>query len=353
MHKINKIACYVLTQSGLTIAENIAKNLEISIFSNKGLGCTDHVVFDSLKKCVQENFSKFQAHIFITATGIAIRCIAAHLKHKSVDPAVLVCDQQGKFVISLLSGHWGGANFLARHIAEILDAEPIITTATDIENVPSIDIMALNSNFTILDWDKIKTINMALLEGQKVQLVDPMHDFNAYKDNFKTISLEQVNLSEPAVAISWEKIKEGNKLLRLCPAVLHIGIGFKKYVGSDDIYKALECLFAKLDLEIKSIARLASVSIKQDQPAMHTLSQKLPCPLIFFNAEELAKVEILSPSDKAAQIFNVPQISVCESSALLSAGNNSILIQKKFKYQNIITLAIAMDKHIFANTKNI
>lgn len=347
MGNADKIACYALTQSGLDIAKSIAKVLNISIFTSKGLSYESCTVFDSLKKCVGENFCKFQAHIFITATGIAIRCIATHIVHKSIDPAVIVCDHKGKFVISLLSGHWGGANLLAKNIAKILDATPVITTATDLENVPSIDIIALDYNYTILDWDKVKLINMALLEGKKIQLIDPVNALNACKSNFTAIAQEQINFSEPAVAVHWEKIKECPKLLRICLPALHVGIGFRRHVNADEILKALEESFEMLNLEIKSIARLASVSIKQDQPAMHTLSQKLQCSLIFFPAEELSEVQILSPSNKAAQIFNVPQISVCESSALLSAGENSTLISKKIKYKNIITLAIAVNKNSF------
>ena len=123
-----RIAIFSVTNHGAELAEKIFINLD---------GCRNFIKgrdFDRLSEIVDDTFNKFDALIFITATGIAVRMIAKHIESKLTDPAVLVIDELGQHVISLLSGHVGGANDLTLKIAEIINAEPIITTATDINN---------------------------------------------------------------------------------------------------------------------------------------------------------------------------------------------------------------------------
>ena len=129
--------------------------------------------FESLPLLLEKQFGQFRQHIFIAAAGLVVRCIAPLLAGKAVDPAVVALDHHGKFVISLLSGHLGGANELARQVAAITGAEAVITTATDAEGLPAPDLLALRAGLRVLNPEAIRVVNAALLSGQTLGLRDP------------------------------------------------------------------------------------------------------------------------------------------------------------------------------------
>ena len=112
-----------------------------------------------------ETFPLYRQHVFIAAAGIVVRAIAPHLRSKRVDPAVVALDQRGKHVVSLLSGHLGGANRLAEEVAAITGGVPVVTTATDTEGVVSIDLLAEEKGLVLSNPEAVKGVNMALLQG--------------------------------------------------------------------------------------------------------------------------------------------------------------------------------------------
>ncbi len=126
----------------------------------------------NFKKIVKKSFQDYDAIIFISSTGIAVRAIASFIQSKDKDPAVIVIDSVGRYVISLLSGHLGGANELTEKIAKTIGAEPIITTATDNLNMKAPDIVAKENNLVIEDLKKAKEIAALLVNGQKVAFID-------------------------------------------------------------------------------------------------------------------------------------------------------------------------------------
>ncbi|MDE6776476.1 MAG: cobalt-precorrin 5A hydrolase, partial [Oscillospiraceae bacterium] len=215
-----KIAYFWLTSQGKKIVEKIQENLGGKIESKQ-----------DFKTSVQEDFKNYDALVFVMATGIVIRVIADLITAKQKDPAVIVLDQQGKFVISLLSGHLGGANALACQIAEILNAMPVITTATDIENIIAFDIFAKNNNLIIENLENLKYISSAMLEYQKITVYS---DFALQK--FDNIIIKN-NL--PAQVMISDKILEmpvySEKMLILRPKSLVIGIGCKKNISFEDL----------------------------------------------------------------------------------------------------------------------
>ena len=107
------------------------------------------------------------------AAGIVVRGIAPHLRGKNLDPAVVVVDEAGQFAISLLSGHLGGANELAREVAQILQATPVITTASDVQGLPALDLAAVRAGLAIENPVAVRSVQMALLSGLSLHLVDP------------------------------------------------------------------------------------------------------------------------------------------------------------------------------------
>lgn len=166
-----KIAIYALTSHGAEIAKKLAEKLEKSVvFHEKG----------RFKEFLHENWSKFDAHILIMATGIVVRQIAPLLEHKTVDPAVIVCDEKGQFAISLLSGHIGGANRLTRMVADALGGQAVITTATDVQNLVAFDEMAAIMKWRVANPECIKVLNSMLLEGKTIAVSIPIDVFERF-----------------------------------------------------------------------------------------------------------------------------------------------------------------------------
>jgi len=168
------VAIYTLTESGTVLGEKISVSDEqYSLFTSSKwtkLLKSQHseIPVGKFKSIVEENWNKFDAHIFIMATGIVVRTIATFLKSKTTDPAVIVCDDIGKHTISLLSGHIGGANRLTRKVSEIINSDPVITTATDIRNILAIDELASINKWTIQNPESIKYINTLLIENKLI-----------------------------------------------------------------------------------------------------------------------------------------------------------------------------------------
>ena len=131
------------------------------------------MVFHKLAQAFQEAFAANDNLVCVMAAGIVVRGIAPYLKGKDTDPAVVVVDEAGQFAVSLLSGHLGGANDLARRVAQLLGGTPVITTATDVQGLPALDVLAAEHGLIIENLAGVRPIHMALLAGRPVRLVDP------------------------------------------------------------------------------------------------------------------------------------------------------------------------------------
>jgi len=171
---VKKTAIYALTPGGARLGRALAHKLMGDLFLPGRLAkAHGAIAFDGLLERVAKDFFSYPRHVFITAAGIAVRAIAPHLKGKDQDPAVIVLDQEGEYVVSLVSGHLGGANELARKVAQLTGGSAVITTATDTAGVPAIDVLAKERNLSIANLKVVKSLNMAMLEGKPVQVFDP------------------------------------------------------------------------------------------------------------------------------------------------------------------------------------
>ncbi len=378
-----KTACYVLGEAGLILAQKLGQGVHIYVLERLEQALLGHSAYEEnngyetfsfthLPKLLAQTFSAYDAHIFFCAAGIAVRCIAPHIIHKKQDPAVVVCDEKGNFAISLLSGHWGEGNTLATELAHYLQATPVITTASDVHAKPAVDVLAKENGCSILDWDKVKICNAALLEDKKVQLYDPIGLFkNASQKYFTLVDIEKnselprINSKEPAVAVHWRKFPEHENILRLTVPALHMGIGCKKGTKENVILEAIERCLQETHLEKKALLCLASVDKKQEEQGLLDAAQALQLPIKFYNAEILAQAPSVSPSSMAAQLFGFEGISVSEGAALTSAEdagrlfdakkhdsflgevhcNTVELIVPKMKFFGQVTVAIAVAEY--------
>lgn len=308
-----------------------------------------------LSEWTAEQFQANDALVFVGACGIAVRAIAPHIRDKTVDPAVTVVDEKGKYAISLLSGHLGGANDLTHEIAELIGAEPVITTATDLNQKFAVDDWAKKNRLWISDMKLAKEISAAILEGENIgvssdfpidgkmpeQLVligkDPSDSCKATPDRAESQAAGVI----PRIGI-WISIYDEDgpfeKTLHLIPQTVSVGMGCRKGISLEAVRELFDRILSEHKISVKSVEGLCTIDIKKDEPAFMQLAEQLGVPLEVFPAEELDRLDgTFSISEFVSRVTGVD--NVCERAAVL--GSRGELIAGK-QALNGVTAAIAL-----------
>ncbi len=316
--------------------------------------------FDSLPLLLEKQFGQFRQHIFIAAAGLVVRCIAPLLAGKAVDPAVVALDHHGKFVVSLLSGHLGGANELARQVAAITGGEAVITTATDVEGLPAPDLLALRAGLRVLNPEAIRVVNAALLAGQTLGLRDPegwlqdrltekeaeyfqifTPDAEAAEGFAKVAGQASTPAKTPAqgpqVRVDWRAAPLSENCLALVPPALCLGVGCRRGVEASEVLELIHKTCADNSLELKAVFCLASADLKADEAGLLEAARSLGVPLLTFSPAELAVYPPAKVSPKAASALGLP--GVCEPAARCAAYGGPLLLHKQTLGR--VTLAVA------------
>ncbi|MFE0250526.1 precorrin-3B C(17)-methyltransferase [Streptomyces sp. NPDC059010] len=268
-------------------------------------------VYDGpVKDAVRRAFAECEQLVCFLATGAVVRLIAPLLGDKASDPGVVCVDESGRFAVSLVGGH-GGANELAREIGELLGAEPVVTTATDAVGVPGLDTLGFP-----VEGD-VAAVSRALLDGEPVALraeLDwPLPPLRVGAEGSYVIRLTD-RLAEPA---------EREVVLR--PPSLVVGVGASKGAPADEVLGLVESALRDAGLSPASLAELATVDAKADEPGIVEAAARLGVPLVTHSAEELAAVEVPNPSDAPLAAVGTP--SVAEAAALVRGGE--LLVPKR------------------------
>ncbi len=264
-------------------------------------------------------FTWADALIFIGSTGMAVRAIAPHVRSKKTDPAVLVIEEGGQYVISLLSGHIGGANALARTLSHSLGGTAIVTTATDVNGRFAVDEWAARRGLTISDLGAAKAVSAAILEGDVPFLSD-----------FPTPTPLPPGLipgeSGPVgVYLGIHPRKPFQTTLTLIPKILRLGIGCRRGTPSAAIAAAVDQTLTAHDLLPQAIGRVATIDLKATEPGLLAFCRERGLILTCHSASELSAVPgDFTPSAFVAQVTGVD--NVCERAAALSGGR--LLISK-------------------------
>ena len=351
--KKDKIAIWVITPNGIKIARRIAARLpDVDVHMSGRLkeAALEKLTFGKLSEEMVEKFIQYAGHIFIMSTGIVVRVIAPLIQSKTEDPAVVVIDDQGRHAISLLSGHLGGANALTLQVAEIIGARPVITTATDVNKRPAIDVLAKEKNIIIENPRAIKTINMALLTDQKIYAYDR---FALLQDEIpNAIQLTEAVLTQTdsartdfplddhtaVIFVDDRQIDLPAHVLILRPATLVAGIGCNRNTPMEEIKTLLTETFKKYQLAGPSLNRMATIDLKADEPGLVDLAKTLNVPIDFFSRAELSQVEgIQTPSAMVEKHVGVK--SVCEAAAILASRMGTLIVPKQTTPN--VTVAIA------------
>jgi cobalt-precorrin 5A hydrolase len=344
---MKETAIYALTHQGAGLGRTLTEKIEGDLFLPSRIADAYRgIPFNHLMEAVAENFSRYPRQIFIAATGIVVRSIAPHLRSKDSDPAVIVLDQKGRYVISLLSGHLGGANAMAAEVAQLIGGEAVITTATETEGVPSIDLLAKERNLFIANLGAVKRINMAVLEGRPVQVFDP-EDRLGLKNMDMPGLIEnrveeevQYDIETPGVLVTWgRKTPSGDKLLLLHPRCLVAGIGCNSGTTKREILELIKATFQENSLALESLKCMSTIVEKRDEKGLIDAARELGVPLIFADPSEIRSIDVPHPSSVVEKHMGVS--SVCEATAILKSGKGRLLVPKT-KSLNV-TLAVALE----------
>lgn len=338
-------AIITLTKGGLELGLRLLQEYEDSIlYINKRFDIKDKRVFkieSGIKSLVEEIFFKFDCIIFVMATGIVVRSIAPYIKSKTDDPAIIVVDEKGKNVISLLSGHIGGANKITLEIAKKLNSNPVITTASDINDSIAVDTLAMKYNCVIEDLKDATRLTSHIVNGERVGIVS---DINIEKDFPKNIeiieNLNKLNSLKGLIYITNKKdidINLKDKAI-LRPKNLIIGIGCRKGKEKEDIIKAINNALNKINKSPLSIKHIATVDVKQYEKGIIKTAKHFNVPLVIVDREDIRRVEDNFKISKFVK-KSIGVGAVAEPVAALSSNNGRIILNKT-KYEGI-TIAIA------------
>jgi len=294
------------------------------------LGLDKRCIHTHIGDSMEKLFSESDALIFICACGIAVRKIAPFLKGKTTDPAVIVIDDQGKFVIPVLSGHMGGANRLSREIASLVGGTAVITTATDGAGKFSCDAWAAVNNCTISSMDAAKKVSAAILKND----IPVVSDYELPSPLPK--GLVSGGSGDIGIYIGVHDKTPFKTTLRLIPHTLVLGIGCRKGTEKERLMSAIGKVLADNSLDIDAVGKIASVDVKEGEPGLRACAEELKAGLVFFSADELNKVKgDFEESDFVKKTVGTG--NVCERSALI-AGKK--LIVKKSVIDGV-TVAVA------------
>ena len=345
-----RIAIIAVTENGKNTAEKIALELEnVDVFFQKR----------GIKELTRELFNKYECIIFVSACGIAVRCISPFLKSKFEDPAVLVVDDNGNNVISLLSGHIGGANEITLKIADVLEANPVITTSTDTNKKGALDVIVSKIGGYVENLrESAKLVNSYLVDNKRVGIYFDS-DYESEKDSlnlsgFELIDekteIDEIAKLDALVSVSdklrcWvdeivDKIyenvdrldkhnleKANLSYIKLVPRRTALGMGCRKNTETEKMIEEFSIFSALNNIHPAAIVKTGSLIIKKDEKCMIDLSKALCAEFNLFDVDEICTCDYMFDKSEFVK-KNTGVYSVAQPSAYLLSGN---VISDKYK----------------------
>lgn len=334
-----KTAIYCVSKDGYRLAQKIRKNVYtdshifvsgrvyamLNLASEEAGQIRDVIEITSrIPEALDTTFPRYDVHIFIAATGAVVRMIAGKFKSKDTDPAVITVDDHGNFVVSLLSGHLGGANEECRKIAQGIGAIPVVTTASDVGGKIAVDILSQKIKARLEDLEDAKRVTSLIVNGENVSLYLP--------ENI----VDTGECSSGAVIVSNRKKIEVSKII---PRNIVLGIGCKRGVTKEHIMEKLKYVMENQNLEMSSIRKAASAWVKSDEKGLLEAMEELSIPLQFFEKEEILEVEDLIEDRSEYVKKTIGVYGVSEPCAYLASSRKGKFLVKKVKLDGM-TLSI-------------
>ena len=338
-----RIAIIAVTEKGKNTAEKIASELEnVDVFFQKR----------GIKDLTGELFNKYECIIFVSACGIAVRCISPFLKSKFEDPAVLVVDDNGNNVISLLSGHIGGANEITLKIADVLNANPVITTSTDNNKKGALDVIVSKIGGYVENLrESAKLVNSYLVDDKRVGIYFDS-DYESEKDSlnlsgFELIDekteIDEIAKLDALVSVTdklrcWVdeiiyNIKKDNEekedliYIKLVPRRIALGMGCRKNTETEKMIEEFSMFSALNNIHPAAIVKTGSLIIKKDEKCMIDLSKAICAEFNLFDVDEICTCDYMFDKSEFVK-KNTGVYSVAQPTAYLLSGN---VISEKYK----------------------
>lgn len=321
---------------GTEIAFKLQKSLNANLYLKEN---KDFKLDTAAKQAMEE----CDGIIFISSTGIAVRAIAPYIQCKDKDPGVVVVDLSCRYAINILSGHLGGGNELTINVAEILGAEPVITTATDRMNIIGPDMLAKNNDLIISDMKMAKEIAALLVDNKIVGIKDDYNLIQMSKgyeriDEVKENSIWITNKIKSTEEDENENI-DYSKVLKLIKQDIVLGIGCRRNTPFEKLKKFIEESLIKYNIHKQAVSKIVSVDVKKDEQGIIELAEYLGCPFITFTREEIKSVQ--DKYEGSPFVLKTLGITgVCEPSVDLAGAQ---IIEGKIKHEGM-TLAIGQLK---------
>lgn len=335
------IICFSLT--GYTTAEKLQKGLQQCGYTAelfKKSKYLENSIAESTSDWAGRHFETDDGVIFVGACGIAVRSIAPHVVSKKSDPAVLVVDECGNFVISLLSGHLGGANALALKAAELIGAEPVVTTATDLHDRFAVDVFAKKNHCSIFHMKVAKEVSAAILAGKAVGFYSEFPWQGTLPEGLKVCDPKDAEKPDTGIAVTIHRsCQPFASTVQVVPKVLTLGMGCKKDKEPEIIRQEAEACLEIEDIYREAVSQIASITLKREEAGILALAADWKIPFCTFDEAELQNAEgKFEESEFVKKITGIG--NVCERSAVLGAEQGRLI--KKKTGRNGVTTALAL-----------
>lgn len=318
-------------------------NIQLLAFTEKGFALAQRLAAalpgqaarcnapQSLAGWTARQFATADALVFVGAAGIAVRAIAPHLESKATDPAVVVVDECAHFAVPVLSGHLGGANRLARRIAALTGAVPVLTTATDANGVFAVDEWAVRQGCAVVEPGRIKAVSAKLLAGGTAVLHSP---WPVAGQPPAGVALGDAAGCDFALAL---RRSEAPGALRLAPRILVLGVGCRRGTPAGAVAAAFDALLEREGIFPQAVAKACTIDLKAGEPGLVAFCKARALALQAFPAAELAALPgRFTASEFVRDVTGVD--NVCERSAVKGSGG-ALLVKKTVC--NGVTLALA------------
>ncbi|GED25632.1 cobalamin biosynthesis protein [Brevibacillus agri] len=294
----------------------------------------------------------YKGLIVIISLGAVVRMIAPLLEDKKKDPGVVVVDDRGENVISVLSGHLGGANELAREVAAVMGARPIITTASDVQKTIPVDLFGRRFGWEWDSADKLTPVSASVVNEEHVAVVNEsgerdwwMHDTPMPPSIREYASIAEAQAAKPHAALvvthrllapEEQPILDNGVLYR--PKVIVLGMGCNRGTSAEEIEAVIRETLDELQFSLKSVKALATIELKKDEAGLLAVCEKYGWPFVWYSPQELNQVEISEPSETVFKFTGAYGVS--EPAAKLYAGVDELVLTKK-KSGNV-TISVAL-----------
>jgi len=346
---MEKTSVLAITKNGVNIGENLKR-----LFPNWNIFAPSKLITEAIgitwyseptTEKIIELFKNNDALICIFSLGAVIRLVAPYLKDKKTDPAIIVIDDKANFVISVLSGHVGGANELTREIAEKLESLPIITTAADVNKTIAVDLVGREFNWKIDDDSTVTKISAHMVNEESIGIFQEAGKKNWCKklpnnvlvyQNMK--DLEKSN-SKAYLIISDKIIDDGisKESVIYRPPSLVVGIGLHWDTTKETIRGGIDTCLEKFRLSPKSIAKLVSIKKPEDVQGLIDLGKEMGIPVEYVNREDLAEISAPNPSETVKAFEGTASVS---EAAAIKVSEGQLIVEKQ-KFPPNLTIAIA------------